>query len=109
MRNTVSPVFTGAKMRAMFLLMNECFEEAMQYLHQKLEPGQTSFELEMKDTFCRLSNDLIATTAFGLKVNSFENDNNEFYTIGRTLKKTKGRQALKFMLSSLSPFLAKVS
>ncbi|XP_037954922.1 cytochrome P450 9b2-like isoform X1 [Teleopsis dalmanni] len=104
MRNTLTPVFTASKMRAMFTLMNDCFAESIKYLHKRLDGGN-SVDINMKECFSRLSNDLIATTAFGLKVNSFIDENNEFYTIGSSITKTKGLQALKFMLYSLSPKL----
>ncbi|XP_037954924.1 cytochrome P450 9b2-like [Teleopsis dalmanni] len=105
MRNTLTPVFTAAKMRSMLPLMNECFLECINNLNKKLEGG--SCELEMKQFFTRLTNDIIATTAFGISINSYENPKNEFYDIGQSITNFKGAQMLKFMLSNVMPWLLK--
>ncbi|XP_033155123.1 cytochrome P450 9b2 [Drosophila mauritiana] len=105
MRNTLTPVFTAAKMRNMFTLMNESFAECMQHLDgsSKTLPGRKGFEVDMKVLCNKLSNDIIATTAFGLKVNSYDNPKNEFYEIGQSLVFSRGLQFFKFMLSTLVP------
>ncbi|EDW46716.1 cytochrome P450 9b2 [Drosophila sechellia] len=105
MRNTLTPVFTAAKMRNMFTLMNESFAECMQHLDgsSKTLPGRKGFEVDMKVLCNKLSNDIIATTAFGLKVNSYDNPKNEFYEIGQSLVFSRGLQFFKFMLSALVP------
>ncbi|XP_016958806.1 cytochrome P450 9b2 [Drosophila biarmipes] len=105
MRNTLSPVFTSAKMRTMFVLMNDSFGECMQHL-KKLSGSTTSeagIEVDMKILFNKLSNDIIATTAFGLKVNSFENPENEFYSVGQSLIFSTPAQFFRFTLSALMP------
>ncbi|XP_016958607.1 cytochrome P450 9b2 [Drosophila biarmipes] len=108
MRNTLSPVFTAAKMRNMFTLMNESFAECLQHLDTSASlPGQKGFEVDMKALCNKLSNDIIATTAFGLKVNSYKNPENEFYDIGQTLVFTRGLGFFKFMLASMMPRIFK--
>ncbi|EDW01575.1 cytochrome P450 9b2 [Drosophila grimshawi] len=110
MRNTLTPVFTAAKMRSMFGLMNESFAEVMEHLDKlaktDVKPGQ-GFELELKEVCNRLSNDLIATTAFGLKVSSYKSPNNEFFQIGQSVAFFRGKALYKFMLSSTLPWLFK--
>ena len=67
MRSTLSPAFTGSKMRQLFQLIVECGEEMVESVkaetinHKKYVP-------EMKDLFHRFTNDVIATSAFGIKV-----------------------------------------
>ncbi|XP_022232376.2 cytochrome P450 9b2-like [Drosophila obscura] len=105
MRNTLTPVFTAAKMRSMFALMDDSFGECLEHL-SGLSKGSKSgegIELDMKVLCNKLSNDLIATTAFGLKVNSFETPDNEFYRIGQSLTFSRGSQLFKFMLSIIVP------
>ncbi|XP_017068706.1 cytochrome P450 9b2-like [Drosophila eugracilis] len=107
MRNTLTPVFTAAKMRNMFTLMNDSFSECMQHLN-KLSRNSSAgkdFEVDMKLLFNKLSSDIIATTAFGLKVNSFENPENEFYSVGQSLIFSTAFQFFKFTLSALAPKL----
>lgn len=107
MRNTLSPVFTAAKMRNMFTLMNDGFAECLQHLGT--QSTSKGFEIDMKVLFNKLSNDIIATTAFGLKVNSFDNPGNEFYEIGQALVFSRGIQLLKFFLLAIMPTLFNVS
>lgn len=72
MRATLSPAFTGSKMRQMFRLIVECAEEATSVLLKEAESkksnGDGKYVPEMKDIFTRCMTDVIATTAFGLKV-----------------------------------------
>ncbi|KAJ8973166.1 hypothetical protein NQ317_007507 [Molorchus minor] len=80
MRSILSPSFTSSKMKAMFLLMNECAENFIQHFSKKDEDIIT---FEMKNVFTRFTNDVIATAAFGISVNSLEKPNNEFYLMGK--------------------------
>ncbi|KAH8347770.1 hypothetical protein KR084_000944 [Drosophila pseudotakahashii] len=106
MRNTLTPVFTAAKMRNMFTLMNESFAECLQHLGTSgSPPGKKGFEVDMKVLCNKLSNDIIATTTFGIKVNSYESPENEFYEIGQSLVFSRGAALVKFMMASLVPKL----
>nr|XP_023017890.1 cytochrome P450 9e2-like [Leptinotarsa decemlineata] len=80
MRPILSPSFTSSKMRTMFILMSKCAED---FVNHFLKKDQVCFELEMRDTFTRFANDVIATAAFGVKVDSLEAPNNEFYLMGK--------------------------
>ncbi|KAH8372471.1 hypothetical protein KR093_011702, partial [Drosophila rubida] len=108
-RNTLSPSFTASKMRAMFGIMNECLAECMDHLANKGKatgkPGE-GFELEMKDLCNRMSNDVIASTAFGLKVNSYKSPKNDFYELGKSIVFLRGLPFYKFMLANSLPWLA---
>lgn len=66
-------------------------------------------EIEMKDTFSRYTNDVIASCAFGLKVNSLQDKENEFYEMGKKFSNPNFLQLLKFMAYSISPKLMKVN
>ncbi|KAJ6634903.1 putative cytochrome P450 9f2 [Pseudolycoriella hygida] len=75
MRATLSPAFTGSKMRQMFELVSECADDIVQYFSKKSKNNE-DINVEMKDLFTRYTNDVIATCAFGLKINSFEDPEN---------------------------------
>nr|CAD7430894.1 unnamed protein product [Timema monikensis] len=61
------------------------------------------YTLEMKDFFSRYANDIIATSAFGVSVDSFNNPKNEFYLVGKQLTNFKSwRLLVNVMFSSLS-------
>ncbi|EDS34511.1 cytochrome P450 9b1 [Culex quinquefasciatus] len=77
MRSTLSPAFTGVKMKQMFELVVECSESMIEFYRKK-----GAQEYDMKDLFSRFANDVIATCAFGIKVDSSRNRENEFYKNG---------------------------
>ncbi|EDV92623.1 probable cytochrome P450 9f2 [Drosophila grimshawi] len=97
MRSTLSPVFTGSKMRQMFQLMDIVAKEAVECLNPNQMPSD-GLELDMKDYCTRFTNDVIASTAFGMQVNSFKNRDNTFYLMGKKLTKFTGLMNIKFLL-----------
>lgn len=92
MRSTLSPAFTGSKMRQMFGLVSECADEIVKHFSERANNGG-NINVDMKDFFSRYTNDVIASCAFGVKVNSFTDPNNDFFTNGKRL--------LNFFLSPL--------
>ncbi|XP_053996985.1 cytochrome P450 9e2-like [Hylaeus anthracinus] len=79
MRNTLSPFFTSSKMRFMFGLVSKCSYQFVDYLYNHPE---CCTRVEAKETFTRYATDVIATTAFGISVNSLKDRDNEFYKTG---------------------------
>ncbi|XP_053683474.1 cytochrome P450 9e2-like [Sabethes cyaneus] len=84
MRATLSPAFTGSKMRQMFQLVLECSLDMAQHYRQELATVESK-EYDIKDMFSRFTNDVIATCAFGIKVNSLKDPNNDFYVNGKKM------------------------
>lgn len=110
MRSTLSPMFTGAKIRLMFELIHACNVEAVRYVERKLaEHNNEGVELELKEFFTRYTNDVIATAAFGIKVNSFVDEQNEFFTLGQRISQFSLWGGIKVLLYILLPRLMKVS
>lgn len=89
MRATLSPAFTGSKMRQMFELVSDCANDVVHTFLAKAKANNV-IDIEMKDFFSRYTNDVIASCAFGLKVNSFMNPENEFYVNGRKMMNFTG-------------------
>ncbi|XP_065080392.1 uncharacterized protein LOC135703195 [Ochlerotatus camptorhynchus] len=84
MRAILSPAFTGSKMRAMFELIEEYSVQMVDILkEQSRDTGYVDYE--MKDCFSRMANDIIATCAFGLQVESLKSRENEFFVAGKTM------------------------
>ena len=79
-RTLLSPAFTASKMRTMFQLISECAVNFSEYL---LNVPSDKHVMEMKDIFTRYSNDVIASCAFGIDVDSMRNPENEFYMFGK--------------------------
>jgi len=64
--------------------------------------------VEMKDLFTRYTNDVIATSAFGIGCDSLKDPKNEFYEMGRDITNFRGLRALIFFGYMMSPKLMKV-
>lgn len=107
MRVTLSPTFTGSKMRGIFVLMSDCANGVVDYLVNRSN-GQF-MEVEMKDLFSRYTNDVIATAAFGIKCDSLKNPDNTFYCMGKKLTDLAGiLSILRSALALTAPKVLKV-
>lgn len=102
MRATLSPAFTGSRMREMFELVTECADDMAKYLVKRTNEGK-KIDFEMKELFCRYTNDVIASCAFGIRVNSLEDPNNEFFAAGRKI--TSGGKFAQMMIAFILIFL----
>lgn len=103
MRATLSPAFTGSKMRLMFDLIIENSVNMATQLKMQKQP----IELDMKDLFNKLTTDMTANTAFGIKINSFEDDRNEFYVMAKDLLNfNRPSVVLKMFFMNVLPKLA---
>nr|CAH7744905.1 unnamed protein product [Callosobruchus chinensis] len=106
MRAILSPSFTSSKMRGMFTLMSDCAEKWVDFFMNK---NQDVIELDMKDSLTRYTNDVIATCAFGIEVDSLNNPDNNFYVMGRKATDlTSLRRKLKLMGYLIIPWLYKL-
>lgn len=84
MRTTLTPAFSGSKMRHMFELVMECAEETVSHLRKRLERTD-SIGYDVVELFNRSAIDAIASCMFGLKINSLEEPNNEFFKTGASI------------------------
>ncbi|XP_026752919.2 cytochrome P450 9e2 isoform X2 [Galleria mellonella] len=99
MRATLSPAFTSSKMRLMVPFMVEVGDQMIQALKAKIrDSGNNFIDVEAKDLTTRYANDVIASCAFGLKVDSHMQEKNEFYEKGKTASAFGFRQMLMFFL-----------
>jgi cytochrome P450 family 9 len=105
LRSTLSPSFTSNKMRIMYKLIEECAQQFVEYFQNQ---SNDLVELEMKDTFSRYTNDVIATTAFGVTCDSLKDKTNKFYLMGKDASDFGGWRILKFFAYGISPTLARV-
>ena len=105
-RNMLSPAFTSSKMKSMFVLMCNCAKEYGDYFASL--PVDQSKEFELKDAFSKYTNDVIATCAFGIDVNSMKNPKNTFYVYGRQATNFGISQALRFFAARKFPWLCRL-
>lgn len=87
MRATLSPLFTGSKIRHMLTLMTECNNDFNTCVRNEIlsKSSNNSLEFDMFDLMTRLTNDTIASTVFGIQMNTVKNPDNEFLKMGKEL------------------------
>ncbi|KAF5293613.1 hypothetical protein FQA39_LY03098 [Lamprigera yunnana] len=104
MRSTLSPSYTSSKMKGIFLLIKECSKQFVDY-YSKYDEMVT---IEFKDAFSRFANDVIATSAFGIKCDSLKEPNNVFYLMGTEVVSTfRGANLLILLLNMFLPIVSK--
>ncbi|XP_018302071.1 cytochrome P450 9e2-like [Mycetomoellerius zeteki] len=104
-RTLLSPAFTSSKMKTMFKLMSDCAANFTDYLANL--PADKNI-IEMKNCFTRYTNDVIATCAFGVSVDSMRNPNNEFYVYGKEATTFGTLRTIKFYITRSMPHVAKM-
>ncbi|XP_032682945.1 cytochrome P450 9e2-like [Odontomachus brunneus] len=105
-RNVLSPAFTSSKMKGMFKLMSDCAANFGKFVAE-FPPEQRM--MDMKDIFTKYTNDVIATCAFGVSVNSTRDPKNLFYVYGKEATNfDRFVTFMKFHIFRNLPWLAKV-
>ncbi|XP_012056091.1 PREDICTED: cytochrome P450 9e2-like [Atta cephalotes] len=108
-RNLLSPSFISSKMKMMFTLMSECAVNFAKFL-STLSADKGG--INMKDVCSKYTTDVIATCAFGIKVNSMKDPTNKFYIYGKeasnftgVLRDKEGRRELDMTAQAFIFFL----
>lgn len=79
-RNILTPTFSSGKIKAMFPLVEQCADQLCASLLKSREPT-----VDIKSYFTNFTLDVVASTLFGLKVNTQEDPTNEFKKHGTEL------------------------
>lgn len=108
MRATLSPAFTGSKMRQMYQFVNQVGQQTAKTMSDDIKAGKES-EFEFKALAMRFTVDVIASSAFGIEVNSFKNPENEFYKTASKITSLSNSptQIVKFFGFMVAPKLMK--
>lgn len=104
MRTTMCPAFTSKRMQSMHDLMVRCCEH---FLESLMETDKTAKIFDTRDLFSRYANDIIATTAFGVELNSLREPDNDFFRMGNSLAEFGYLDDLKFIANLSVPSLFK--
>ena len=95
-RAVMSPTFSSSKLRAMFQLCLDNASNLNDYVESEMKRAD---EIELKDCFGRFTMDNIASCAFGVNCNSFQDPNSEFAKNAAELfKAPKGYAAVRLTL-----------
>jgi len=103
MRRQLTPAFTTSKIKMMFDFVCQCAENLTDFI--VTDAGRNGKTYDMKNIMNRYTNDVVATCAFGINVDSFNNPDNEFYLIGRKAITFEGK-VLKMLVFKNLPQLA---
>lgn len=77
MRSTLSPMFTGSKMRMMHNYVADIAKQGTATLKEQIVAGNDNV-VEFKALAAKFTVDVIASCAFGIEVNSFKEPENDF-------------------------------
>lgn len=66
--------------------MFESSETTKKYLDQVFSDGTKTKPIAIKEVAAKYTTDIISTVAFGVRVNSFDESNNQFFTKGSYTK-----------------------
>ena len=69
-RQILSPTFTASKMKAMFPLMEECYQQLDQAMEQV---SKTNKPIVIKELYNKMTSTVVARCAFATKINPFTN------------------------------------
>ncbi|XP_063707464.1 probable cytochrome P450 9f2 [Culicoides brevitarsis] len=107
MRATLSPAFTGNKMRMMFHLVKHCAENMVSYCHEQC--GDTEImTVKPRELFTKVTTDIISTCAFGLEVDCLRDPNNDiFKNAKKILDFDHPLLMFKFLFIMMMPKVAK--
>lgn len=110
MRATVSPVFTGSKMRSMFNFKSEYANNVVKHFVKRAEKPLTGQKININilEFFHRYSADVTAASAFGLKVDSFADSDNEFISYDRGFDNLINLNVFKTILLYKFRWLARI-
>ncbi|KAG5887593.1 Cytochrome P450 6k1 [Gonioctena quinquepunctata] len=98
-RSKVSPVFSTAKLKGLFPLVNKESEGLVHYL--RINSGVT----DVKEACSKYAMNVIATCAFGINPNCFRNEHSSFRKVGSSMFKFSYRNAAAQLGYFLKPDL----
>lgn len=105
MRKLISPVFTSSKLKQMHGLICHCAEKFANHVANDVKRGKV---IDMKEIISRYTNDVVATTAFGIEIDSMRDPKNDFYVLGREALNFDSILSIKFMLGKNFSFFMKL-
>ncbi|XP_033323897.2 cytochrome P450 9e2 [Megalopta genalis] len=104
-RGLMSPTFTSSRMKTMFRLMSDCAVNVAHYLTALPDEERL---IEAKDVFTRFANDVFASCAFGISIDSMVDRDNQFYLLGKEALNLHGGNFIKLFTMFFFPKLAKM-
>ncbi|CAH0397753.1 unnamed protein product [Chilo suppressalis] len=109
MRSTLSPAFTSSKIKLMVPFMMEVGNQMTESLKKKIKESNLNYiDVDSKDLTTRYANDVIASCAFGLKVDSMMDEDNEFYKMGKFVTNFTTLMLVKVLFFIYTPAIMRI-
>lgn len=102
MRNKLSPCFTSGKLKAMYSTSEDIGNKMISHLEKTL-PAEGIHEVDLKAVIQTYAIDIIASTIFGLDINSYEHPENKFKKIVTFVRSDTKFTAIVGMMIFLIP------
>ncbi|KAH8310482.1 hypothetical protein KR044_001581, partial [Drosophila immigrans] len=107
MRQKLSPCFTSGKLKAMYSTGEDIGNKMVDHLQKEL-PETGVKEVDLKAVMQTYAIDIIASTIFGLDINSYEQPDNKFTKLVTALPRDSRFVAIMHMLIILIPSIARL-
>ncbi|CAG9766611.1 unnamed protein product [Ceutorhynchus assimilis] len=104
LRQKLTPVFTTAKMKLMFLAVVKCTEPMMDIFAKNAE---TEKDIDIREVFASYTTDVIGNVAFGLDFGSFSSEEGEFRKMGKEIFRSTPKRKLYLMLTRICEPIAR--
>ncbi|CAG7729180.1 unnamed protein product [Allacma fusca] len=106
LRSRMSPTFTTGRIRRMFNIFDSSAKKMIRCINQKV---RVQSEIELRPFIQDLAMDIIASAAFGIETNLFEDRTSLFIKMGKEIQQTfAGKAVFKFFLLSMFPKLGEM-
>ncbi|XP_033338373.2 cytochrome P450 6k1 [Megalopta genalis] len=106
-RSKLSPLFTSGRLKKLFESMLQVADDLDQFLeNSNLGAGKI---IEMKDLCANVTTDMIASTSFGLRVNSLNDPKAPFREQGREMFKSTVFRGMEFLIIFFLPAFTKIT
>ncbi|XP_073844905.1 cytochrome P450 6g1-like [Musca autumnalis] len=104
MRQKLSPLFTSAKLKYMYPLIQNVAKNIEEYFGK----SHQAQSIEMKNFCARYTSDIVATTLLGFKSNSLENPSEELVKEIDKITRFNLKRAIDFIVVLFAPKLARL-
>lgn len=111
MRQKLSPGFTSGKLKGMHGQIKECSDRLMRRLGERSSDGGAAAVVDVKGVVSDFTNDVIGACAFGLQLNTVEDDGRSAQVFRDNVKKLfgSGGGKLKFFVQTLIAVFPKLA
>lgn len=107
-RNQIMSCFTNTKVKSVYPLIEANARKLVHYLEKLGEDENSAMGIEAKELSAKYTIENVASCAFGLEGNAFENPNAEFITIAKKIINPSFWIAIRHLIIMIEPTFASI-